>query len=122
MRGRSAVARRTTEEARAIANWKPPRLPVSGGSLIARGLVEGPVVARTLRQIEHRWVEAGFPAGDALETIVQQIACGSEVGLSPAQHREHRVWAISWCTRRAALVPAIFGRGALGPLTAAEIV
>ena len=59
-------------EARAIANWKPPRLPVSGGSLIARGLVEGPIVARTLRQIEHRWVEAGFPAGDALETIVSE--------------------------------------------------
>jgi poly(A) polymerase len=59
-------------EARAIANWKPPRLPVSGGSLIARGLVEGPIVAKTLRQIEQRWVEAGFPAGDALETIVSE--------------------------------------------------
>jgi poly(A) polymerase len=59
-------------EARAIANWKPPRLPVSGGSLIARGLVEGPIVARTLRLIENRWVEAGFPAGDALEVIVSE--------------------------------------------------
>ena len=59
-------------EARAISGWKPPRMPVSGGSLIARGLVEGPVVARTLRQIEDRWVEAGFPDGDALEKIVSE--------------------------------------------------
>jgi len=59
-------------EARAISGWKPPRMPVSGGSLIARGLVEGPIVARTLRQIEDRWVEAGFPNGDALEKIVSE--------------------------------------------------
>ena len=59
-------------EARAISGWKPPRMPVSGGALIARGLVEGPIVARTLRQIENRWVEAGFPDGDALEKIVSE--------------------------------------------------
>jgi poly(A) polymerase len=59
-------------EARAIEQWKAPRLPVSGGSLIARGLVEGPIVARTLRQIEDRWVESGFPTGEALERIVSE--------------------------------------------------
>jgi poly(A) polymerase len=57
-------------EASAIAAWKAPRLPVSGGKLIARGLREGPVVARTLRQIEDRWVEAGFPSGEDFERIV----------------------------------------------------
>jgi poly(A) polymerase len=45
-------------------------LPIGGGALIARGLEEGPVVARTLRQIEDRWVEAGFPEGEPLEDIV----------------------------------------------------
>ena len=59
-------------EAAEVAEWKVPRLPVGGGALIARGLPEGPIVARTLRQIEHRWVEAGFPIGDELEKIVQQ--------------------------------------------------
>ena len=53
-----------------LAEWKPPRLPIAGGALIARGLPEGPVVARTLRQIEDRWVEAGFPTGAAFEQIV----------------------------------------------------
>jgi len=47
-----------------------PRLPVGGGTLIGRGLTEGPIVARTLRRIEDRWVEANFPEGEALEEIV----------------------------------------------------
>ena len=58
------------EEARKISTWKAPRLPISGGALIGRGLPEGPVVARTLRRIEDRWLEAGFPEGDQFEQIV----------------------------------------------------
>ena len=58
------------DEARTIAAWKAPRLPIGGGALIARGLPEGPVVARTLRKIEDAWSEAGFPDGQAFEAIV----------------------------------------------------
>jgi poly(A) polymerase len=57
-------------DASRVANWAPPRLPIRGGALIARGLPEGPIVARTLRQIEDHWVEAGFPAEAGLEEIV----------------------------------------------------
>jgi poly(A) polymerase len=57
-------------KAREIAGWQAPRLPISGGQLISRGLPEGPIVAKTLRQIEDRWVAAGFPQGAALEEIV----------------------------------------------------
>ena len=58
------------DAAQAIAAWKAPRLPISGGMLMARGLPEGPIIARTLRSIERRWVEAGFPKGDEFERIV----------------------------------------------------
>src|SRR6185503_1860348 len=58
------------EDAAEVGEWKPPRLPIGGGARIARGLPEGPVVARTLRQIEDRWVEAGFPTGEQFEKIV----------------------------------------------------
>jgi poly(A) polymerase len=58
------------QKAARIHGWRPPRLPVRGGALIARGLPEGPIVARTLRRIEDRWVHEGFPDGDALEAIV----------------------------------------------------
>jgi len=53
-----------------MASWHAPRLPISGGQLIKRGLAEGPLVARTLRRIEDSWVEAGFPQGEGFERIV----------------------------------------------------
>jgi poly(A) polymerase len=59
-------------EASEIAAWKPPRLPIGGGALIKRGLVEGPVVSSTLRTIEERWIAAGFPAGAEFEAIVTE--------------------------------------------------
>jgi poly(A) polymerase len=59
-------------DALAVQSWKPARLPVKGGDLIKRGLKEGPVVARTLRQIEDEWVQAGFPTDDALDAIVDR--------------------------------------------------
>lgn len=66
---RLLLAGRADEAAR-IVKWHPPRLPISGGVLIGRGLEEGPIVARTLRNIEDRWVEAGFPTGEDFEAIV----------------------------------------------------
>ena len=59
-------------EASQVASWHIPRLPITGGALIKRGLVQGPVVARTLRKIEDRWVELGFPTGDELERVVAE--------------------------------------------------
>jgi poly(A) polymerase len=60
-------------DAKHIEGWTPPRLPISGGDLIARGLAKGPIVARTLRAIDDRWVAAGFPDGAAFEAIVGQV-------------------------------------------------
>ena len=67
------------DAASAIASWKPPRLPVSGGALMARGLPEGPIIARTLRSIERQWVDSRFPKGEEFERIV-------EVALAEAQN------------------------------------
>ena len=61
------------DQAAAIARWKAPRLPIGGGTLIARGLAEGPIVAKTLRQIEDRWVDAGFPEGSGFDKIVTDV-------------------------------------------------
>lgn len=61
-----------SDESKAIAKWPVPRLPIGGGALIARGVPEGPEVARTLRRVEDGWVEAGFPGGDRFERIVRE--------------------------------------------------
>jgi poly(A) polymerase len=60
-------------DAAAIAGWTAPRLPISGGGLIELGLPEGPIVASTLKQIEERWIEAGFPTGDAFDSLVREV-------------------------------------------------
>ena len=45
-----------------IKAWEKPRLPVSGGELIAMGLEPGPIVAATMQAIERDWTRSGFPA------------------------------------------------------------
>ncbi len=60
------------DAARALEEWTAPRLPIGGGQLIARGLTAGPLVARTLKQIEERWLAEGFPDEARLEQIVAE--------------------------------------------------
>ena len=57
-------------EAAEIAAWHAPRLPITGGQLIKRGVPEGPLVAKSLRRIEDEWIAAGFPHGEDFERIV----------------------------------------------------
>ncbi|MFL6733244.1 MAG: CCA tRNA nucleotidyltransferase [Sphingomicrobium sp.] len=66
------------DDALSVASWTPPRLPIGGGALIQRGLKEGPVVARTLRQIEDAWVTAHFPTGEAFERIVSEALASAQ--------------------------------------------
>lgn len=63
--GESTVAAR-------IAQWSTPKLPISGGMLIQRGLTQGPIVAKTLQAIERRWVECDFPSGEEFDRIVSE--------------------------------------------------
>ncbi len=53
-----------------LAHWQRPRLPVTGGVLIERGLPAGPTVAATIQAIERRWVAEDFPGGERIEAIV----------------------------------------------------
>ena len=59
-------------DAAAIADWASPRLPLSGGPLIARGVPQGPLVARTLKAIEQAWLDADFPDGALFDAIVAE--------------------------------------------------
>lgn len=43
-----------------LQDWRKPQFPLGGGDLIAMGLVPGPLVARTLQQVERLWAEGGF--------------------------------------------------------------
>jgi len=63
----------TPDRAPAIADWTPPRLPLSGGDLIGMGLPAGPVVARTLQHVERHWIAAGFPDAEETKALAAQL-------------------------------------------------
>ena len=56
-----------------LLDWPIPRLPITGGALVARGLDKGPVVARALRQIEDQWIAEGFPAQPRVDAIADAV-------------------------------------------------
>jgi poly(A) polymerase len=56
----------------ALAQWTPPKLPISGGALIARGLVPGPDVAKALNEVQDLWVAEGFPDAARVGAIADQ--------------------------------------------------
>ena len=58
------------EDATTIARWEPPRFPLKGGAIVARGVAAGPEVARILRAVERRWVAEGFPDEARIEEIL----------------------------------------------------
>jgi poly(A) polymerase len=62
-----------SNDAAAISAWEAPRLPISGGELIGRGVPQGPDVARQLRRIEDHWVAAGFPTGEQFQRLVTSV-------------------------------------------------
>jgi poly(A) polymerase len=56
-----------------LEGWTPPKLPISGGALIARGLKPGPDVAKALAEVQKLWVAEDFPDGARVGEIADQI-------------------------------------------------
>ena len=67
---------RAAQWAGVLASWRAPRMPVSGKDLIAMGVAPGPDVSRLLRDVEQRWVEAGFPADRAEALALARATLG----------------------------------------------
>jgi poly(A) polymerase len=59
-------------DASSVMGWTPPRMPIGGGDIIARGIPHGPEVARMLRRIEDAWEAAGFPEGQQFDRLVEE--------------------------------------------------
>ncbi|MCX8474836.1 MAG: CCA tRNA nucleotidyltransferase [Sphingomonas sp.] len=56
-----------------VQSWEAPRLPMTGGALVARGLAKGPDVARALRAVEDRWIAEGFPGEERVIALADQV-------------------------------------------------
>jgi poly(A) polymerase len=56
-----------------LDGWVVPEFPMKGGDLIALGLPVGPVVAKTLQELEARWIVENFPAKTRVTEIANQL-------------------------------------------------
>lgn len=56
-----------------LIGWQVPELPLKGGEIVARGVGAGPDVARTLREVERRWIADGFPPRDRVLKLLDEV-------------------------------------------------
>lgn len=56
-----------------LDGWAVPEFPIKGGDLIALGLPVGPVVAKTLQELEARWIAENFPAKSRVTELASQF-------------------------------------------------
>lgn len=56
-------------EALEVRDWQPPRFPLSGGTIVARGVKAGPEVARLMKSVEREWIAEGFPGEDRVAEL-----------------------------------------------------
>jgi len=60
---------RPIAEALEVRDWQPPRFPLSGGTIVARGVKAGPEVARLMKSVEREWIAEGFPGEDRVAEL-----------------------------------------------------
>jgi poly(A) polymerase len=70
---RLLLSERPVAEVSELADWQPPRFPLSGGAIVSRGISAGPEVARLLKRVEEQWVAEGFPDKDRAEAIADTL-------------------------------------------------
>lgn len=66
-------------DASGLQDWSVPVFLLKGGSIVARGITAGPLVARTLQAVEARWVAEGFPDAARIDTLLDE-----EIGRLPS--------------------------------------
>ena len=61
-----------------LQDTEEPRLPFSGADFIARGITEGRAIGEALRELQTRWIKAGFPNDPAsLARLLDDIPGGT---------------------------------------------
>lgn len=60
-------------DAAVLHGWTPPKFPLTGGAIVAKGVQAGPEVARILQTAERQWVEEGFPDASRVDEILESL-------------------------------------------------
>lgn len=57
----------------ALARWAVPKMPLGGADVIAAGVCAGPKVARTLQEVERRWIAESFPGEQRVRELLAEV-------------------------------------------------
>lgn len=76
---------RPLADALQIRDWQPPRFPLTGGAIVARGVKAGPEVARLMKQIEQRWIAEDFPSEDRVSALADEAVAQALRSVSSTQ-------------------------------------
>jgi poly(A) polymerase len=60
-----------------VIGWTTPKLPITGGALVERGLDKGPEVAAALAAVTERWIAEDFPHAARVAVIADEVVTGS---------------------------------------------
>jgi poly(A) polymerase len=62
-----------------VSTAKEPRLPFSGADLLACGVPEGRAIGEALKDLQARWIEAGFPEDPRrLAQLLEEVAAAAD--------------------------------------------
>ncbi|MDG6078753.1 CCA tRNA nucleotidyltransferase [Erythrobacter litoralis] len=56
-----------------FSGWSVPKFPLNGGRIVERGIAAGPQVAKTMREVEARWVDEGFPDEPRIAELLDEV-------------------------------------------------
>ena len=56
-----------------FSGWSVPKFSLNGGRIVERGIAAGPEVARTMRAVEARWVDEGFPDERRIAELLDEV-------------------------------------------------
>lgn len=63
-----------------LRSAEEPKLPFSGADLLARGITHGPAIGAVLRDLQQRWIDAGFPQDPRRLAELLEIAMAQSGG------------------------------------------
>jgi len=73
-----------------LRSAEEPKMPFSGADLMARGVTDGRAIGAALKDLQQRWMEAGFPRDPhQLAELLQKATSAqpSDVGLTKNSDR-----------------------------------
>jgi poly(A) polymerase len=85
----TSTAVRWREASAFLRSAEEPKMPFSGADLMARGITDGRAIGAALKDLQQRWMEAGFPKDPhLLAELLRKATTAQPSGVEPAKNSD----------------------------------